>query len=158
MLLQLDGTLILMAISFIIFMFVMQKIFYSPMTRIRKERDKYIDEVINKARQAKEQAVILEAEYEKNITNARVSANSVVSQRISSANIEKSSILVQKTTKIDEQIKLAKENILKEKNESQEVLKQHLASLAQSISTKILGEEVPISGITPEMINKYMNG
>lgn len=158
MLLQIDGTLIVMAISFIIFMFVMQKIFYSPMTRVRKERDKYIDDTHNKARQIKEQAVTLEAEYEKQIAQAKSVASGSVSKAITSANAEKASLLEEQNKKVNEQISLAKDSIQKEKYEAQEVLKQHVASLAQSISTKILGEEIPISGITPEIVNKYMNG
>jgi len=158
MLLQLDGTLILMAVSFIIFMVIMQKIFYSPMTEIRKERDNYIDETRSKARHTKEQAAILESEYESKINHAKVTANNIVFKSTSASNDEKKAILDHKTWKVNEQIKLAKENILKDKNTAQESLKLQVSSLAQSISTKILGEEIPISGITEEMINKHMNG
>jgi len=158
MLLQLDGTLILMAISFIIFMFIMQKIFYSPMTEVRKERDNYINETRNKARQTKEQSAILEAEYAGKISEARSTANNIVLKSTSAASNEKAAVLDQKKQEINEQIRLAKENILKDKNAAQEALKLQVSSLAQSISAKILGEEIPISGITPEMINKHMNG
>ncbi|MDD3013404.1 MAG: F0F1 ATP synthase subunit B [Candidatus Gastranaerophilales bacterium] len=158
MLLQLDGTLIIMAISFIIFMFIMQKIFYSPMTEVRKERDNYIDETRNKARHSKEQAAILEAEYESKINQARTTANNIVFKSTSAATKEKTAIIEQKTQNLTEQVNQAKENILKDKNAAQDALKMQVSSLAQNISTKILGEEIPISGITEEMINKHMNG
>ena len=34
--LELNGTLLIIAISFIIFLLIMQKIFYAPMTEVRK--------------------------------------------------------------------------------------------------------------------------
>lgn len=156
--LELDGTLILMAISFLVFMVIMQKIFFTPMTEVRKERDNYIEETRNQARHTKEQAAIIEAEYNSKINQARAASNNLVQKSTSAANLEKSALLEQKNQKINEQLSIARENILNDKNAAQEVLKQQVSSLAQNISTKILGEEIPISGITPEMINKYMNG
>jgi F-type H+-transporting ATPase subunit b len=158
MLLQLDGTLILMAISFIIFMVIMQKIFYAPMTEVRKERDNYIEDTRNKARRAREQAALMQAEYDSKISQAKTTASGIVSKSTSTADNEKKAILEQKNQKLNEQINLAKKNILKDKNAAQEALKLQVSSLAQSISTKILGEEIPITGISEEIINKHMNG
>jgi len=158
MLLQLDGTLILMAISFLIFMFIMYAIFYAPMMEVRKERDNYINDTRNKARQVKEQAVKLEADYKNKISDARTGANNIVTNSTSAASKEKTAKLEQKKQELNAKINLDRENILKDRKNAQEVLKQQVSSIAQNISTKILGEEIPVSGISPEVIDKYMNG
>ena len=69
-----------------------------------------------------------------------------------------------KQTKLDEasqlisaQIDSARETILKDKDAAIDALKPQIISFAQSISSKVLGEDIPLSGVSQEMLEKAMD-
>jgi F-type H+-transporting ATPase subunit b len=155
--LEINGTLIVMAISFIIFMVVMQKIFYAPMYEVKEERNGYINENISSARKAQEEASNIAKNYDNNITQARIKANNLVMKSMADANQEKAELIKRVENEVNIQINTEKENISKDKNNAKEELKSQIIPLAHSISMKVLGEEIPLTGINQELINKVLN-
>jgi F-type H+-transporting ATPase subunit b len=158
MLLQFDGTLIVIAVSFIIFMFVMQKIFYAPISEVREERDNYINQNVSVAQNTRQEAEDLVSDYNSKIANAKIKASQTVSDRAYSANREKARVLLVNSKEADKKVVSAINEIQNDKNNATNNLRNNVLALAHSISTKILGEEIPISGITQEMIDKEING
>ena len=75
----------------------------------------------------------------------------------SEANQDKSGILEKHSEKISEETNSAREDIAKDKVNAGETLKPQIISLAHLISSKVLGEEIPISGISIEMIDKLIS-
>ena len=157
MLLQFDGTIIFMAVSFIIFMVIMQQIFYAPMSQVMEERDNYIKNNLDTAENIREQAANINQEYNDNITQTRIKASNLVADTVAVANKEKTGILDTTSKEVNNQAGLARNEILKDKDNAKAALKSEVLTLAHSISSKILGEEIPISGITQEMIDKELN-
>ena len=143
--LEIDGTLLVIFISFMVFMFIMQKIFYAPISEVRKARQNYIDTNKEMAASAKTESETVIKEYNDKITQARINANNVVSTLTTKANKEKTDILEEHSKKIAEETKFSREGIEKDKIETKEALKPQILSLAHFISSKILGEEIPIS-------------
>lgn len=156
MLLQLDGTLIVLIISFIIFMFIMQKIFYAPVRELKEERKHYIENNKAMAEQIKREAEVILKDYNSKIISTKLKANKIALNSTLQANNTKSAILQKKLEQVNSRINSYKQYIDHDKNEAKEALKTQVASLAQSISAKILDEEVAISGITSEVIDKAM--
>ena len=154
--LELDGTILVLAISFIIFVIIMQKIFYSPMAEVREERNNYISGNVKLAEDAVEEANKLLKNHESEITQSRIKASHLVSQSTTNANKEKARILEEVSQKADEKINFDREIIQRDKLNAKEALRQDVLALAFSISNKILGEEHSISGVTPEMIDKVL--
>ena len=155
--LDIDGTLLAIFLSFIVFMFIMQKIFYAPMSEVRKERKNYIDTNKDMAASSKKESESLIDNYNHKITQARVQSNSVVLNATNGANEEKSAILQSHSKKVGEETTSAREDLEKQKDTAKESLKPQVISLAHYISSKVLGEEIPISGITSEMIDKLIS-
>jgi len=155
--LELNGTLLVVAISFIVFLLIMQKIFYAPMTEVRGERARYIENNNNLATKSIEETENLTKNYNVKIATARTNANKAVIKATDQANKKKQSKLEESSQLVSVQIDSARENILKDKNNAIDTLKPQIISLAQSISSKVLGEEIPLSGVSPEMIDRAMN-
>jgi len=156
MLLQLDSTLIVLIISFVSFMFIMQKIFYAPVRELREERKTYIENNKAMVEQIKREAEVVLKDYNSKIISTKLKANKIASNSTSQANNTKSAILQKKTEQVNSRINSYKQYIDHSKNEAKEALKSQVASLAQTISAKVLGEEVAISGITSEVIDRAM--
>lgn len=155
--LEFDGTLLIIIISFVIFIFVMQKIFYAPVTEVRNERRNYIDKNLEFAQKARNESVRLTKDYEIAVSKAKIEASNIVSASTLSAGKEKTKILEDTSKIVNNKINQEKEMVLKDKNNAIETLKPQIISLAHFISAKILGEEVPMSGTTQEMINNVVN-
>lgn len=155
--LDINGTLIIVFVSFLVFMVIMQKIFYAPMTEIRKERRNYVDGNLNQAKATREEAENILKDYDNKITQARIKANNIVFEHTSSANKDKAKVIENTINEVSNQIKDERESIINDKSVAKEALKAEIISLAHSISAKILGEEVSLSGNTEEMINRSIN-
>ncbi|MFH0702366.1 MAG: hypothetical protein V2B14_02350 [bacterium] len=156
MLLQFDDTFIIIVISFVIFMIIMQRIFYAPMLEVQEERKNYIDNNKNSVQKNLDEAQKLKKHYEEKIIQSKIEATNIVSEFTSKATGEKINTLKEVTEKITEKINAEKEKILQEKDNVKEALKPQVASFGNMISAKILGEEISLSGITSEMIEKIM--
>jgi len=156
MLLQFDATVIFIAISFIIFAFIMQALFYGPIAKIRKDRQAYIDNKNKAAAADLQQAEDLKSQHEAEIANARLIASKQVANSTNEANKEKNISLQETSIEISQKINAAKEEINKDKANVKSSLKSDVIALANMITTKILGEDVPGTGFSNEIIDNIL--
>ena len=155
--LQFDGTLIVLAISFILFTFIMQWIFYGPMTKVRKNRENYVQGNLDAAQQAVEEAKKLSAQRDEKIALAKKTSTETVSKSTHQANKNKA-VMVEEANKLaQDEFAQKKEEIAQDKAQARDALKEHVVQLAHSISTKVLQKEVPMSGVSHEMIERALN-
>ena len=153
-LLTINGTLVVIVVSFIIFVVLMQKIFYGPITEIRRKRSEYIKKMIDEANEAFLETEKLNKDYQLNIKEARKKVSEQTKEQINEANEEKNKVLDDKKQEISEYLGDQKQIIQNDKAQAIEALKAHVMDYAYSISTKILGEEVSMEGLSPEIVNK----
>lgn len=157
MLLQFDGTFILIAISFVFFMLLMQAVFYGPMTKVRQERQSYIDGKNQAASASLEESESLKNKHESTVTKARIAASKEISNSTLEANKEKSDALDNITQEVNKKINTAREELEKDKAKAKSVLQSDVLSLAQMISGKVLGHDIPISDITDDKFDNILN-
>lgn len=158
MLLQFDGTFILIVISFVIFMFAMQAVFYGPMMKVRQERQAYIDNKKQSADNSLEEADMLKKRHESKIKDARITASQEVLKSTNQASKEKSQALEKVNADISVKISQSRDKIDKEKYEAKNALKSEVTSLAHLISTRVLGEDIPMVGDSTHLIDNILNG
>ena len=72
MLMQIDGTFIFVAISFLIFLFIIKAILYRPITKVLDERNKFYEKNSKMELQSKEKSKNLLNEKEEMLKNARI--------------------------------------------------------------------------------------
>ncbi len=155
--LEFNGTFIVIVISFVVFMIIMQYIFYKPMMEMKAQRDAYVDTNRRLADNADGESQGLIKEFNNKIFNAKAKSNEIVSAEIETANKERTKILQEKQNIMQDKIETAEQKIEEEKNNSIENLKPQIVALAQEISSKILNEDVVIANVTPELIEKTLN-
>ncbi|MDD3150486.1 MAG: F0F1 ATP synthase subunit B [Candidatus Gastranaerophilales bacterium] len=157
MLMQLDGTAIILAISFIIFSAIMKAIFYTPVTEVRKERKNFIETNINNAKKNEEDAQNLIVDYDQKIKNSQKESGQIVSTALEKAKKQKTQVIKNAYDDSNFLQKQNNEQLKQEKFEAIEQLKPEVITLAHEISKKILGKEVPIS-VSSEVIERAING
>jgi len=156
-LLTINGTLPVIMISFILFAFIMQRVLYGPLSTIKRKREEYIEKNKSDAKAAEDEAINLTNDYHSKLKDARKNASAITAKAIKTATDEKNSILENKKTEVNDFLKTQKEKIQQDKDSAVDSLKSQVAEYAQSITAKILGEEVSIAGLTPEIIDKALN-
>lgn len=144
MLLEFDGTFIVIGVSFIIFMLIMQKIYYGPMFKIKKQRQNYIGENEKHAHIMSQAAKRFIQTHSAEIKETKGLAKQVVSEAVQEANKAKQKTIKDVNEKALESLSETKKEIEQSKEEAKASMDKEVLNLAQVISTKILGEEIPI--------------
>jgi F0F1-type ATP synthase membrane subunit b/b' len=144
-LLEIDGTIVCIALSFVIFTVIMQKIFYGPVTKIRKKRADFIKGIIDETKASSDETEILSLNYTQKIREARKQTAEKTSLEITQANAQKTKILEEKKQEITEQLSRQRLEIQREKEDSANLLRCQISQYALDISKKILGEEFPLA-------------
>jgi F-type H+-transporting ATPase subunit b len=155
--LNINGTLILMVFSFLLFMFFMQKFFYGPLLNVRTQRKEYIENNLLKSKESNETAEQLLDNYKKEISDTRKEANADLLEKTKQASEEKQKIVDNIAKKLSVEIEEAKSQTQKQTDEVRAMIKPAVLNLAQDISAKILGEVIPLS-VSPEIVDNALNG
>lgn len=151
--LEFNGTLVYLVVSFLVFMFLMNRIFYSPMTKIRNQRQDYLDEQKSIVSNNSAEIENLTSEHLKKITEARISATEIVAKANDTANANRSEIISSKKSEVNVKFEENKTQIELEKEKAGEQLRNEVVTLAQAISSSILKEDVSISSINTKQIS-----
>lgn len=144
-LLTINGTLLFIAVSFVVFTIAMQRIFYAPIAEIRTKRREYFSTIKQEANNALTEAEKLEAEYNKKINAARKKVSDNATRVMAEANLEKNKILEEKRQDIALFLGENRAKIREEKTGSLQSLQESVKTYALDISRKVLGEETALA-------------
>lgn len=137
---EFNATLIVAILSFVVFMFIMNAIFYRPILNIIRKREDYIDTNYKDAKDITKKAQEITDEYNEKLSNAKDEARHNVASRIDEIQKEEFAKVQQAKENSKLEIQSGKEKIeaatfeLKEKVNTEVV-----ADIAQDITAKILG-------------------
>jgi F-type H+-transporting ATPase subunit b len=135
---DLDGTLPLVALQFLVLMFALNVILYTPLLNLIDDRNQYITENLTSASKILAQANQLKSQYTTSITKARKDAQ----QQTSSAQA------------------LFKQNIETELNSAQKSIEQFLSELNNSLAVKkenaLTSLNSEIDSLSDQIISKIL--
>ena len=154
--LEFNATFIVSMISFIVFIIIMNAIFYKPILGVIEERDNYINDRYSDAKNSKDKAQKLLQEKDKRLNDTLFEAKKIVSDRVNQANDEAKLKTDNAKSESMKKIDAAKSELHNEEMQTSDILKENVKSLAESISSKILGEQTAISNVDYELINKVL--
>ncbi len=155
--LEFNATFLIAMISFVIFILIMNWIFYKPILEVIEKRQKFIDDNYNDAKNSKNQADSILLEKDERLKNTLGESRKIVSDKINQAN-EKSLKQTEEAKELAKnKINLAKQNLSQEANSTKNELKSNVKDLAENISSKILGENFPINDINYDVVDRIMN-
>ncbi len=156
-LLTINGTLLFVMVSFAIFTLIMQKVFYGPMTQIRKKRAEYIQTLKKESQENAEKAEEFKNEYTQRINETEQTVAEKTAAKVNEAEKKKAAVIETKRNAVAKHVRESKEKILEEKQNTLLGLKEEISNYAFDISKKILGEEIPLTDFSSESIDNTVN-
>lgn len=137
--LELDGTLLVAIISFIIFAFIMNEVLYKPIIKILEERKAFIDNNARKEKELLDEVQKISDQKQSELAQARAKATAYVAEgsekyKQQQKNETDEFAKLQKEKAEDEKLKLKQEAELSEKE-----LTKGVQEISSIISDKLLG-------------------
>lgn len=139
---EVDKTLLIQVVNFLVLMFVLNIILYKPIMKIMDSRQKRIDDANEEVRELDETVQRKVADYEERLRRARAEA---MEQReaIKNEGTEKATeIIGQARAEVGEMIQGFKARVAAEKEEARQALRRQTRHLALEISEKVLGRSI----------------
>ena len=156
--LEFNGTAIVLAISFVIFVILENLIFYKPMKKVLDERENYIADNEKSANDNLSTAQSLVEEKDKKIAEAKGKSSQLLNE--TSLKTQEKFDAAVKDAKQNSNAKLdeLKNNLEEEKVAAQDELKKEIGVYAANIISKILKKEVTMVNVQDEVIEKALRG
>ena len=131
------------AVANVLILFVLLRIFlFKPINKMKDERTRTIQDNLDSAQKAKEEAEELRQQYESSISDAKGKANQIMMKAHEDAESERAAIIRKSQEEADKIVADADKTI---ENERKLVLRQaqsQIADLAIEAASKIIGENV----------------
>lgn len=154
--LEFNATFIIAIISFVIFILIMNWIFYKPILGVIEERENFINDHYNDAKNSKDKADALLKDKDERLNKTLSDSRKIVSNKVEEAN-ENSKTFTEKAKKSSQdKIAEAKKNLSLDEKNTTEAIKNNVKDLAENISSKILGENFGIDNVDYELVNKAL--
>lgn len=136
---EFNATFLVSAISFLLFVYFMNKIFYAPLENIITEREKLVDDTLNEAKKSRETASELLTERENKLNKAYEDSRKIVNESVEKANSKAKDLTQEAKTNSVEEINSQKINLAEQTKSVKSQLNNTVNELAEQIATKILG-------------------
>jgi F-type H+-transporting ATPase subunit b len=153
---EFNGTFLVTIISFILFVFLMNKILYAPVLGIMEERKNFIDSNYKNAEDNDNKIQELVAEHDKKITEAKGDARSRYNKKVDEFKSKKADIVreAQETAGRNSERTMAELGNLS--NDVKEGLKGKMTDLASDIVEKVLGYRSEVKGFDNDKVNDVL--
>lgn len=139
---DLDATLPLMAVQFLILVLILNATFYKPLTKVIDERDDYIRKNQLEARERLSKAEVLAKQYEQELAVARRKSQTIIAD----AQAQAQKIAAQKMAEAQKEAQVQREQAAQEieqqKKQALGSLEQQVDALSRQILEKLLGNEL----------------
>ena len=151
---EFDATFLFAAVSFILFVIIMNKIFYAPVLKIMRERQKFVEQNFETAAKIKQETQQQEQYREAELEKSREQARNLIAEHSQKLKSERSKRISQYKSEVYNNIIQQQDNLKNSAIEAKEVLKDSVVNIAKDISTKLLGHTINIDGIEKSKIEE----
>ena len=143
-------------ISFVLFVFVMNKILYEPINNIVAQRREFVDENLRTADINHKKANEISAQKEEKLKGARNDARNKYSDAVVDFKNKKNDILKNAQCDADNELMQTYENLNNLSNEAKEGLKGRMTDLANDIVEKMIGYRSEVQGFDNDAVNRIL--
>ena len=150
---EFNGTFLVTIISFVLFVFVMNKILYEPINNIVAQRREFVDENLRTADINHKKANEISAQKEEKLKGARNDARNKYSDAVVDF---KNDILKNAQCDADNELMQTYENLNNLSNEAKEGLKGRMTDLANDIVEKMIGYRSEVQGFDNDAVNRIL--
>lgn len=139
---DINATLPLMALQFLILMAVLNSLFYKPLGKAIDQRSDYVRNSLKDARELKEKSEMLAAQYDRELRDVRRQSQDIIAKAKAEAEKISASKIQEAQQEVAAQKQKAADEIEAQKLEAMKSLEQQVDSLSNQILTKLLGAEL----------------
>lgn len=143
---EFNATFLIASISFIVFVFIMNLIFYKPIEEIVQKREAFIDENFDEAKKNNIVSKKLTDAYDKKIAEANSKGKTILNEKSAEAKAKKDELILNAKNKAQKDIINNQNELDMAFNQTKDVLKSEIDNLANQISVKLFGSEASCNG------------
>ncbi|MBI4534435.1 MAG: ATP synthase F0 subunit B [Candidatus Melainabacteria bacterium] len=152
---EINATLIIFVISFLVFMALLQKVMLEPVGRVLARRAEKIKADLDSGKAAREKAEAVLNEYHQHLQRIRSEAQAVINEAIEKANYHRNLELVRLKEQGQKNLEEARATIAAERALVMESLFEQETDLVKAISQKLVNEPVMVS-LSRDMVASAM--
>ena len=153
---EINATILISAISFLVFIFIMNKILYQPVLDIMEKRKNYIDANKTEAQNHKQKAEGLIADKDSKIAEARRKSRDIVAAKSEALKEEKTKVLNDAKTSAASYFSEEKQSLAQQKEQTALNMKFDVADIANRLTTKLMGQGVAFEPLNEHEIEEVM--
>ncbi len=153
---EINATIFVSTISFLVFIFVMNAILYKPVIKIMEERQNYIDSNKNEAELHDKRSKELIADKDRQISDAHRKSRDIVAAKSEAIKEEKNKALSNTKSEMNAFIEQQKQDLTRQKDEVYFGLKGSVADLANNITTKLVGQGVTFEPLSDNEVDEVI--
>lgn len=140
--LNLDWNIIWTIVNILILFILLRIFLFKPINKIMDDRTKAIQDDIESARKAKEDADAIKTEYTQTLANTRSEAQQILARAREEASNAKKEMIEESEDEARQIIDNANKTIENERKRVMQQAQSHIADLAIAAASKIIGENV----------------
>lgn len=152
--LRLDMNLVYEIINLVVLYFLLRHFLIRPVTEIMEKRRKVIQEGLQNAQDAQNDAMKMKQEYKEALKGARQESAELIEQARSDAKTEYERIVSEAGEKAANLIESAKESVRLEREKTMKELRSQIAGLAVASAEKIVSSEGGNQGIYDQFLKE----
>ena len=135
-------TLIAQLLNLFLQMFLIKKFLFKPIRNVLQKRKELADAQIEEATKAKDEALAMKSEYEKNLSEAREKAGDILATAQKSATKQSEDILREANEQAVAIKAKAEKDIAQEKRKAVNEIKDEIGDMALEIAGKVIEREL----------------
>ena len=151
---EFDATFLIAVISFILFVLIMNKVFYAPILKIMQSRQTFVEQNYNSAKQTREDTQKQDEYRNTELEKSRDEARKIISEQSQKLKSKRSKKIAEYKETVFNTISQERDGLKNSVIETKEVLKDNVVDIAKNISKKILGEYISTNSINKTQIKE----
>ncbi len=143
---EFNATFLVAMLSFVVFIMIMNAIFYRPILNIMRKRDEYINSNYDEAKEFSEQAEKLDIKKAETIQQTQNACRTEIKNVVENAQGLASKNVQDARTEVKNEIQLKKDSLVRESEALEGVLKSSVVTdLASSITSKFMSKDLAVN-------------
>lgn len=143
---EFNATFLVAMLSFVVFIMIMNAIFYRPILNIMRKRDEYINSNYDEAKEFSEQAEKLDIKKAETIQQTQNECRTEIKNVVDNAQGLASKNVQDARTEVKNEIQLKKDSLVRESEALEGVLKSSVVTdLASSITSKFMSKDLAVN-------------
>lgn len=155
---EFNATFLVAMLSFVVFIIIMNAIFYNPILNIMRKREEYINNNYNDAKSFTDKASELKTKHDSSIKETKAKCRTDIKNTVENAQSEANEKTHCAREYSKSKIQSKKDILLQDEQELKSTVKSTVVKdLASTIASKLLGENSTVNDVNYEIVNKVMD-